>query len=120
MWCHRFQGEDLMNEERQRLQKEQIKAWLCQQIKEREAAEKERKEAEDAYKAAVIARDARAIELDQMEKDCRKRLELACARYNQALVLLFLTSVCLIALYDFVDERKGVFREGKTATRKGG
>lgn len=75
-----------MTEERQRTQKEQMKAWLCQQIQERKAAEKEQKEAEEAYKAAVIARDARAIQLDQMEKECKKRLELACARYNQALV----------------------------------
>lgn len=85
---NRFQGEDLMNEDRQKLQKEQTKAWLCQQIQERQAAEKERKEAEDAYKAAIIARDSRAIELDQMERECRKRLELACARYNLALVNL--------------------------------
>lgn len=53
---------------------------------EREAAEKERKAAEDAYKAAIIARDQRAIDLDSMEKDCRKRLELACCKYNKALV----------------------------------
>lgn len=53
---------------------------------EREAAEKERKAAEDAYKAAILARDQRAIELDNMEKECRKRLQLACCKYNMALV----------------------------------
>lgn len=87
-----------MNEDRQRMQKEQTKAWLCQQIQERQAAEKERKDAEEAYKAAVIARDSRAIELDQMEKECRKRLELACARYNQALVLTTFTTFMFIYL----------------------
>lgn len=95
-----------MNEERQRLQKEQIKSWLCQQIQERQAAERERKEAEDAYKAAVIARDARAIELDQMEKECRKRLELACARYNQALVFLHHIQF-LLHLFMFCSKTKG-------------
>ncbi|KRT81104.1 hypothetical protein AMK59_6062 [Oryctes borbonicus] len=52
---------------------------------EKEAAEKERKAAENAYKTAIIARDQRAIELDGMERDCRKRLELACCKYNKAL-----------------------------------
>lgn len=57
-------------------------------MEERNAAEKERIAAEDAYKAAVLARDARAIELDQMEKDCRKRLDDACRRFNKALVCI--------------------------------
>lgn len=56
---------------------------------EREAADKERKAADDAYKAAVIARDDRAIQLDNMEKDCRKRLERACCMFNRALVQYF-------------------------------
>ncbi|ERL95625.1 RIB43A-like with coiled-coils protein 2 [Dendroctonus ponderosae] len=83
--AQKFEGEDLSNEERLKLQKEQIKAWLGQQLIEREQAEKERKMAEDAYKAAVIARDQRAIELDKIEKECRKKLEVATTRYNLAL-----------------------------------
>lgn len=83
--AQKFEGEDLCSEERAKVQREQIKSWLDQQMEEREAAEKERKDAEDAYKAAVIARDQRAVELDAMEKECRKRLELACNRYNKAL-----------------------------------
>lgn len=88
-----------MNEERKKLQIDQTRAWLSQQIEERKAAEKERKDAEEAYKAAVIARDARAVELDQMEKQCRKRLELACARYNQALVELVINSNTFFGIY---------------------
>ncbi|ENN81903.1 hypothetical protein YQE_00424, partial [Dendroctonus ponderosae] len=48
--AQKFEGEDLSNEERLKLQKVQIKAWLGQQLIEREQAEKERKMAEDAYK----------------------------------------------------------------------
>lgn len=70
-----------------------MRSWLSQQIEERKAAEKERQMAEDAYKAAVIARDNRAIELDHMEKECRKRLEIACVRFNKALVCPTLTIV---------------------------
>ncbi|XP_030745741.1 RIB43A-like with coiled-coils protein 2 [Sitophilus oryzae] len=83
--AQKFEGEDLINEERSRVQKEQINAWLHQQMLEKEQAEKERKMAEDAYKAAVIARDQRAIELDNMERTCRRRLEEACTKYNLAL-----------------------------------
>lgn len=59
---------------------------MDQQIEEREAADKERKAADEAYKAAVIARDERAIELDIMEKQCRKQLLRACCTFNKALV----------------------------------
>ncbi|KAF7275622.1 hypothetical protein GWI33_011489, partial [Rhynchophorus ferrugineus] len=80
-----FEGEDLVNEERLRVQREQISAWLHQQMVEKEQAEKERKMADEAYKAAVIARDQRAIELDNMERECRRKLQEACTRYNLAL-----------------------------------
>ena len=53
---------------------------------EKEAADRERKRAEDAYKAAVLARDSRAIELDNLDKECRKKLQLSCCQYNKALV----------------------------------
>ncbi|GJQ77351.1 hypothetical protein Trydic_g20761 [Trypoxylus dichotomus] len=83
--AQKFEGEDLSSEERLKVQRDQLKSWLDQQMLEKESAEKERKAAEDSYKAAIIARDQRAIELDSMEKECRKRLELACCKYNKAL-----------------------------------
>lgn len=86
MLHYRFEGEDLVTEERLKVQREQMRSWLSQQIEERKAAEKDRKIAEEEYNAAIISRDARAIELDQMEKQCRKRLEEACSRYNKALM----------------------------------
>ncbi|KAK5643102.1 hypothetical protein RI129_006947 [Pyrocoelia pectoralis] len=81
----KFEGEDMASDERKKIQRDQTQSWLQQQMEERESADKERKIADDAYKAAVIARDQRALELDKMEKDCRKRLERACCMFNRAL-----------------------------------
>jgi hypothetical protein len=84
--CFRFEGEDLAGAERAKVQRDQVRAWLDQQMMEKEAADQERKAAEEAYREAIFARDQRALQLDQMEKDCRKRLEEACLRFNRALV----------------------------------
>ncbi|KAJ3658979.1 hypothetical protein Zmor_010689 [Zophobas morio] len=83
--AQKFEGEDLASAERAKVQRDQVKAWLDQQIMEKEAADKERKAAEEAYREAIMARDQRALQLDKMEKECRKRLEEACIRFNRAL-----------------------------------
>ncbi|KAG5889195.1 hypothetical protein JTB14_000620 [Gonioctena quinquepunctata] len=83
--AQKFEGEDIASQERSKVQHEEIRAWLGQQMREKEKAEKDRRDAEEAYKAAVMARDQRALELDEMEKDCRKRLEEACLKFNKAL-----------------------------------
>lgn len=77
----------MLSSERAKVQRDQIKAWLDQQMMEKEAADKERKAAEEAYREAMKIRDQRALQLDQMERECRKRLEAACLRYNKALVI---------------------------------
>lgn len=76
-------------EERKKIMATQKNAWLEQQVQERKAAEEERKKAEAAYMMAIKARDYRASELDQMERDCRYRLGQANLRYNEALVSCF-------------------------------
>lgn len=76
----------MSSEQRQKIQHEEIRAWLDQQMEEKENAEKSRKLAEQAYEEAVIARDQRALELDKMEKHCRQKLYEACLRFNKALV----------------------------------
>ncbi|XP_044254489.1 RIB43A-like with coiled-coils protein 2 [Tribolium madens] len=83
--AQKFEGEDLVSIERAKVQRDQVKSWLDQQIMEKEAADKERKAAEEAYREAIKARDQRALQLDKMEKECRKRLEEACLRFNRAL-----------------------------------
>ncbi|XP_038218975.1 RIB43A-like with coiled-coils protein 2 [Zerene cesonia] len=83
--AQKFEGEDLEYEERKKIMAEQKNAWLEQQVQERKAAEEERKKAEAAYMMAIKARDARAGELDKMERECRYRLGQANLRYNEAL-----------------------------------
>ncbi|XP_043601141.1 RIB43A-like with coiled-coils protein 2 [Bombus pyrosoma] len=81
----RFAGEDDNAKERSKAQKEEMRWWIEKQKNERMQAEREREEAEKAYEAAVISRDKRAMALDQMERDCRRRLNEATAQFNRAL-----------------------------------
>ncbi|XP_026330300.1 RIB43A-like with coiled-coils protein 2 [Hyposmocoma kahamanoa] len=83
--AQKFEGEDLNYEERRKVMAEQRNAWLEQQVQERKAAETERRQAEAAYMMAIKARDARAGELDKLERECRYRLGQANLRYNEAL-----------------------------------
>ncbi|XP_045480184.1 RIB43A-like with coiled-coils protein 2 [Harmonia axyridis] len=83
--AQKFEGEDLVSAQRLRIQREQIKSWLDQQMQEKEAAQKEQKAAEEAYKAAMVARDERALQLERMEMECRKRLYEANRKFNAAL-----------------------------------
>ncbi|XP_074038232.1 RIB43A-like with coiled-coils protein 2 isoform X2 [Leptinotarsa decemlineata] len=83
--AQKFEGEDLSSDQRAKIQHEEIRAWLDQQMREKEKAEKDRKDAEDAYKAALIARDQRSLELEAMERECRKKLQAACLKFNKAL-----------------------------------
>lgn len=82
----RFEGEDLAKPERRHLQSEQQRSWLQQQMRERRRAEEERRAAEDAYQAAMVARDLRACQLDRIEQHCRRRLNQTTEEYNRALV----------------------------------
>ncbi|XP_068623183.1 RIB43A-like with coiled-coils protein 2 [Battus philenor] len=83
--AQKFEGEDLEYEERKKIMAEQKNAWLEQQVQERKAAEEERRQAEEAYMMAIKSRDARASELDKLERECRYRLGQANLRYNEAL-----------------------------------
>ncbi|XP_045453377.1 RIB43A-like with coiled-coils protein 2 [Melitaea cinxia] len=83
--AQKFEGEDLAYEERKKIMAAQKNAWLEQQVQERKAAEEERKQAEAAYMMAIKARDARAGDLDKLERECRYRLGQANLRYNEAL-----------------------------------
>lgn len=85
----RFEGEDIKQAERLKLQKEQMQAWLMQQVHERRASERERQCAEESYQNAVASRERRAITLDFIEKDCRRGLNEAVAQFNQRLVIIF-------------------------------
>lgn len=75
-----------MSTARMKEQKDQTRSFLEQQIQEKMIAEKELKNAEKEYQDAVIARDCRALELQKIEQECRRRLNEATQNFNQALV----------------------------------
>ncbi|XP_058791408.1 RIB43A-like with coiled-coils protein 2 [Phymastichus coffea] len=80
-----FEGEDANGANRRREQREQMQSWIVQQVQQRRQADKERSESERMYQEAVLARDKRALQLDNMERECRRRLNEATARFNRAL-----------------------------------
>ncbi|XP_046836004.1 RIB43A-like with coiled-coils protein 2 isoform X1 [Vespa crabro] len=83
--AQKFEGEDYNFREQDRMKKEEMRWWVEKQRKEREMAEKERKDAEKAYQEAVVSRDKRAVELEKLERECRRRLTEANASFNRAM-----------------------------------
>lgn len=83
---YRFLGEDLRSKERQKAQRQQYRSWLEQQIIEQRAADNDRKAAQKAYDEALLARDKYGCELERMERECRRQLNIANLRFNKALV----------------------------------
>ncbi|XP_046395654.1 RIB43A-like with coiled-coils protein 1 [Ischnura elegans] len=82
-----FGGEDAASAERRELQRKQLKAWLDQQIREKEAAEAERRKEEQAHEMAAMAYDQAAVELSKAEQECRKLQEEALVEFNKALMV---------------------------------
>lgn len=72
----KFEGEDLTGIDRRQRQREQLKRWQLEQIAEKEhraALElKEQKEWEQKY----LENDARMMEIDRMQKDARKEVQI--------------------------------------------
>ncbi|XP_011497805.1 PREDICTED: RIB43A-like with coiled-coils protein 2 [Ceratosolen solmsi marchali] len=83
--AQKFEGEDANLVCRRKEQKEQMLSWIMQQVQERRLAEKERLEAEREYQDALLSRDNRAMALETSERDCRRRLNEATAKFNRAL-----------------------------------
>lgn len=80
-----FDGEDLTMRDRRRVQMEQQRAWLEQQIAERKLAEENRKKAEMIEYEATMARERRALELQEQERRAKNQLYAATVQYNRAL-----------------------------------
>lgn len=77
-----------MNPERKRAQQNQQRAWLQQQMLERQQAENDRRKADKTLQMAVEARDRRALELDAAERQSRRQIQSSAARFNINLVSL--------------------------------
>lgn len=83
----RFEGEDLRREERLRIQGEQTRAWLEQQIAAKKEEDEEKEKAEQIYMEALVSRDKRAVELAKLEEECNKKLQQSTAEFNRILVV---------------------------------
>ena len=75
-----------MSPERIKLQKDQQRAWLQQQMREREQAENDKMQADRISQQALEARDRRALELDESERQTRRQIMLATTKFNLNLV----------------------------------
>lgn len=77
-----FDGEDLTERDRRRMQTEQQRAWLQQQMAERRQTEENRKKAEAIEYEARVAREKRALQLEQQERRAKESLHAATVRFN--------------------------------------
>ncbi|XP_063978882.1 RIB43A-like with coiled-coils protein 2 [Diachasmimorpha longicaudata] len=83
--AQKFEGEDPHQADRLKLQKEQMQAWLMQQVHERRAIESERRNTDEAHENLILSRDKRASMLERMELECRRHLQEANAQFNRKL-----------------------------------
>lgn len=83
--AQRFEGEDLMSPERHRVQRDQQRAWLQQQIEERRSADNDRKQADRLLQLAIESRDRRAQEMDAAERRTREQTRASDADFNRTL-----------------------------------
>ncbi|XP_014290148.1 RIB43A-like with coiled-coils protein 2 [Halyomorpha halys] len=81
----KFEGEDSAANERDKIKKEQQRNWLVQQIVEKRNLENQRKQSDKLLLETIKTRDSRAQLMDQLNRDCRRQIELATVAYNQAL-----------------------------------
>ncbi|KAM7535645.1 hypothetical protein Aperf_G00000096372 [Anoplocephala perfoliata] len=81
----KFVGEDLTKKSRDKFQQEQMRNWFDKQIEEHNRAEASRKN--DEHLQAVYRREieARIMALARAEASCRRAVECAVQRYNEAL-----------------------------------
>ncbi|XP_055852803.1 RIB43A-like with coiled-coils protein 2 [Episyrphus balteatus] len=80
-----FVGEDLNVADRQRAQKNQQRAWLEQQMRERKQAEEDRKRADKILQESLNARDRRLMEMSVAERETQLKIKESIRRYNEML-----------------------------------
>lgn len=80
-----FMGEDEHCEERSRQQKLQQRAWLQQQIQERNRIKSENDEAQRVLDAAIQAHDDRIRQIDDAEEQLRRQIKQNTVEFNMQL-----------------------------------
>lgn len=78
----KFMGEDEQCEERSRQQKQQQRAWLQQQIQERNRIKNETDQANRALDAAIKAHDDRIRHIDDTEQQLRRQIKQNTVEFN--------------------------------------
>jgi len=81
----KFLGEDLNEDARKKLQQEQNREWIKQQMNEKAQEEANLKQSNRLCDLKAIEMDQRAKDLAQAEQDCRNAINLAMKDYNLAL-----------------------------------
>lgn len=81
----KFDGEDLNEKARNQYQRTQMRDWFERQIEERKRAEAATNEAERLNALKQRELDQRVCELANAEKECRRAINLAVRRFNEAL-----------------------------------
>ncbi|XP_041111360.1 RIB43A-like with coiled-coils protein 2 isoform X1 [Polyodon spathula] len=77
-------GEDLNQQERHRMQQEQLREWSLQQQEELHRAREEHACAEELYNKTRVELDNRAVELQKIEEETRRAITVATKDFNLA------------------------------------
>lgn len=80
-----FAGEDEHYEERHRQQKEQQRAWLRQQMAEKNRMKSDMEKANQALNAAIKANDERIRQIDEQEQKLRREFKQNTVQFNHQL-----------------------------------
>ncbi|XP_056373474.1 RIB43A-like with coiled-coils protein 2 [Hyla sarda] len=80
----RLMGEDLMERNRKREQQEQLREWSLQQQQEWAKALEDKKFTESLYDKMRIELDKKALELQKMEEQARREINIFTKEFNRA------------------------------------
>ena len=80
-----FQGEDLSAKDRKKLQQEQMREWIKQQMQEKSREKEAEMYADRLHQKRMIDIDLRSAQLANEEEECRKNLNVAAKHFNEAL-----------------------------------
>ncbi|XP_055613285.1 RIB43A-like with coiled-coils protein 2 [Uranotaenia lowii] len=84
--AQKFEGEDLTGGQRKRMQIQQQKSWLEQQIREKRREELDRVAASKFLQEALEARERKALKLAAEEREARCKIQESINQFNKSLV----------------------------------
>ncbi|XP_064414350.1 RIB43A-like with coiled-coils protein 2 [Latimeria chalumnae] len=81
----KLDGEDLNNKARTKYQVQQAKKWLIEQMNDRNRAKADQEFADDLHFKKCMELEERAVQLCNLEQECRKAVCIATGEFNKAL-----------------------------------